>query len=158
MILSNELASSDFYTYKELGIINSSSPFIRDWLVVNSENIIIDIASMAGTPPVINPTALTVIPLPKDYEINGIHLNSVLLVQLTRTQESVLAETWLEGLYEYGVGQDDTNAIADLFASLGEYLSVLKVKTGQLGESARRELDTLLKLIEPMNQNPAHGV
>jgi hypothetical protein len=155
MTLSNELAPSAFHTYHEVKVMHSYSQEIKDWFFRNSENVRLEVAASAGTPATADVSSLTVLSIPKDTEISGIHLRSILLVQIRRTQEGILAETWLEGVYEYGTGQDDTQAIIDLVISLDEYLRVLNRKKKQLGASARKELDALRKLVGRERQKPA---
>jgi hypothetical protein len=90
-----------------------------------------------------------VVLIPKDTRIGGLLLKSILLVQLKRTQDEVLSETWLEGVYEYGSAQNDSEAIIDLVISLGEYRKALEKQSKELGDTVRRELDALRRLIEP---------
>lgn len=155
MTLSNELAPSAFYTYQEVKVTHSYSQDIKGWFFRNSENVRLEVTPSAGTPATADASALTVLSIPKDTDISGIRLRSILLVQLRRTQEGILAETWLEGIYEYGAGQDDTQAITDLVVSLDEYFHVLNRKKRQLGDSARKELDALRKLVGREHQKPA---
>lgn len=155
MTLSNELAASAFYTHQEVRVIHFSSQDMRQWFFRNSENVRLEVPPSAGTPATADASALTVLSIPKETDISGIRLRSILLVQLRRTQEGILAETWLEGIYEYGAGQDDTEAITDLVVSLDEYLRVLNRKRKQLGDSARKELDALRKLVGRERRKPA---
>ncbi len=92
-------------------------------------------------------STITVFPIHKDQVIGGITIKSVIVVQLRPIREGVLAETWLEGVYEYGVGENDTKAIEDLVISLNEYLIVLNTNRDTLGDSAKKELDALQRLI-----------
>ncbi len=86
--------------------------------------------------------------IPQDTKISDLRLQSLLVVQIRQTQEGVLAETWLEGVYEYGAGQDASAAVTDLIVSLGEYLGVLENRQGKLGDSAKHEFDALRRLIK----------
>ena len=75
-------------------------------------------------------------------------MKSVILVQVSRTRRESVATTWLEGVAEYGTGAGDNEAISDLVVSLGEYRKALEKRERKLGDSARKELDCLRRLIE----------
>ena len=146
MKLSNELSASAFYTNPKVRVTPLRSQEIK-WVWWNSQDIRLDVMPSSETPTTSNLFGLTVIPIQKDTKISGLFLKSILLVQLKRTQDGVLAETWLEGVYEYGSAQDDYAAIIDLVVSLGEYCKVLEKQGDKLGDTARSELDALRRLI-----------
>jgi hypothetical protein len=125
MKLSNELSASAFYTNPEVRVSSIRSPDVK-WLWWNSPDIGLDTMTGSETPTISNLSGLTVLLIPKDTRISGLVLKSILLVQLKRTQDEVLSETWLEGVYEYGSAQDDSEAIVDLVISLGEYRKALE--------------------------------
>lgn len=79
-------------------------------------------------------------------------LKSVILVRIRRTRKEFLATTWFEGIEEYGAGEGETEAIKDLVVSLGEYREALERRAATLGDSARRELHYLCKLIERVGE------
>lgn len=147
MELSNELAPSMFYTPKQPQI--EYFPAYSLTLDIQSFMPGVNLVGIesTGTPIPSKTSTLTVLSIHKDELISGITIQSIMLVQLRNTSEGVLAETWLEGIYEYGVGEDNIRAIEDLVISLNEYLSVLNKDIESLGDSARKELDTLQKLI-----------
>jgi len=60
-------------------------------------------------------------------------------------------ENKVEGVAEYGTAKSESEAIADLVVSLGEYLEVLERREKNLGDSARNELNCLRRLIEPLH-------
>jgi hypothetical protein len=113
-------------------------PFVPDLKLVGIGSI--------GTP-IPETTTLKVLSLHKDQIIAGIKIKSVMLVQLRYVPEGVLVETWLEGAYEYGVADSDIGAIEDLVISLNEYLSILINNKESLGDSAKKELNTLQRVI-----------
>ena len=150
MMSSNELKPSAFKTFYEFSVFSLRSPDVRlDVVPTRCPDISFDIVPSSGTPTIVDTYALTLLPVPKDSEIGGLLFRSILLVQLKRTQQGVMAETWLEGVYEYGTGQDDHEAITDLVISLREYLAALKRRKNKLGDSAQKELDVLSKLVRP---------
>ena len=102
----------------------------------------------ARTPTVRRLDALTVVSVSQDSEIAGWVLKSVLIAQVRRTRKQSVATTWLEGFVEYGTGKTDSEAMADLVISLGEYRESLERREGKLGESAKKELEHLRRLIE----------
>ena len=69
-------------------------------------------------------------------------------MQIRYTPKEYVAATWLEGIAEYGAAQGQTEAVADLVVSLGEYKESLEKRETKLGDSARRELDYLRRLIK----------
>lgn len=91
---------------------------------------------------------LSVYSLPRRTEISGWRLKTLLLIQVRRTRRESVATTWLEGMVEYGTGKGESEAIADLVVSLGEYRESLEKREKNLGDSARKELDYLRKLVE----------
>ena len=157
MTESNKLKPSAFSTYREFQVTPFRSQDIKDWLYLNSEEIELEKMISAETPAIVGSSALTYLPIPRDSEIGGFLFKSILLVRLKRTQQEVLAETWLEDVYEYGAGQDDTEAITDLVVSLGEYLHVLNKRKKQLGDSACKELEALRRLIKRQKPSASGG-
>ena len=149
MTLSNELPTSAFYTNPELLIAPIRSPSIIWSWWWNSPNIELGVILSSETPTVSDLSGLTVLIVDKGAKIGDVLLKSPLLVQLRKTRDGVLSETWLEGVYEYGSGQDDPEAITDLLISLAEYRKALEKRGTKLGGTARRELDALLMLIQP---------
>ena len=125
-------------TSKEINIPVQHSPDIHP--IVNTS---------AGAIQVEHFTALTLVPiLKKEVGIPGWRVNSTLLIQLERTQKQSLATMWLEGVAEYGAGEDDNEAIMDLITSLAEYRECLEEREQNLGDSSRKELACLRNLIE----------
>jgi hypothetical protein len=146
MTLSNELTASAFFTNPEIPVTQSRTPDIPfPWW--NSPKIALDTVGTSDTRAVGAASALALLPIPRDTQIGRLRLQSILLVQLRQTPEGVLAETWLEGVYEYGAGQDDSEAVIDLIASLGEYVDALEARELQLGDSAKHELYALRRLV-----------
>lgn len=68
-----------------------------------------------------------------------------LLVQVRSTGGGVIAFTYLDA-EEYGWGQTENEAIADLMSSLVEYMKSLQVREGRLGSSASSDLSKLRQL------------
>lgn len=153
---SNELVPSIQYTQRQLNVRYLSAQSIDRYVSANSINLninfffaditLVGIQSI-GTPVPYQISTITVFPIHKDQVISGITIKSVIVIQLIPIQEGVLAETWLEGVYEYGVGENDTKAIEDLIISLNEYLIVLNKNRDTIGDSAKKELDALQRLI-----------
>lgn len=94
------------------------------------------------------PNVPMVLPIPRDTQVAGWRLKSLLLVQTKPARKGWVATGWLEGIAEYGTAENETDAITDLVVSLGEYKEALEKREEGLGDSARRELDYLRKLIE----------
>ena len=146
MTFSNELTSNAFFTNPQIKLTPSRTPDIRlSWW--NSPNIMFNIFGTSETHNIESAPTFTLLSILKGTTIHKYIFQSVLLVQLRQTQEGVLAETWLEGVNEYGTGQDVNEAVTDLIVSLGEYLEVLKEQQNRLSDSAKLEYDTLNKLI-----------
>ena len=77
------------------------------------------------------------------WQSNGGHrLKSLLLVQLRASESGVLAITYLD-TEEYGWGNTEGEAIADLMTSLVEYMESLEARQDQLGDPAAADLDKL---------------
>jgi len=134
-MLSNDLGASAFYTSPEIQVVPFSTPDIT-LSGLTSPDVRLDVQ------------AFTLLPLLKDTKIAGVTLKSLLLVQLRQTQGGVVAETWLEGIYEYGTGEEYTDALIDLIVSVREYLDALEAREEQLGDSARQELKALRALVQ----------
>ena len=118
--------------------------------VDTSEHITYDVGKPGMTPKLRNQDGLTVIAIPRKSTISDWRLKSTLIIQVRRTKKEWLAETWLEGISEYGLGQNESDAITDLIVSLGEYYKSLKMRKRKLGDSALKDIATLEKLIEPL--------
>ncbi len=175
MGISNELQPSVFVSSPEICVVPSLSSLIQPFVFVSSPEICVVpslsplIQLKSETSPDIRlvvhkpgktlirrkPNTVTVLALPKDTErdIAGWLLKSVLLVQIRRTAKEFVATTWLEAIAEYGVGKAESEAITDLVVSLGEYRQSLEKREANLGDLARRELDYLRRLIEPLPGN-----
>lgn len=158
----NEIPSSAFVSNYEIRVATMPSSPIRlksetsseiVFKVHNPSNTII-----SGQPNTVKLThgrfnTLTVFTLPRDSEIGDWRLKSIILAQIRHTRKEWLATTWLEGIAEYGVGEDTSEAIIDLVVSLGEYQESLEKQEAKLGDSAQRELDHLRRLIERRSIN-----
>ena len=101
-----------------------------------------------GTPDIPHPHSLAVMTLSEGLEVGGWRLKSLIMMQMQCAETECVASTWLEGVLEYGVGERQDEAIVDLLISLGEYLESLDERETTLGDSAKRELDYLRKIIE----------
>lgn len=146
--LSTELVQLTVYSSPEITLVSSSSaPIPLDWKT--SPTIRFAVHKPVKTPVPRRLDTLTVLAVPRDTEIAGWLLRSVLLVQLRRSRKEWVATTWLERLAEYGSGETDVEAIKDLVVSLGEYRESLERRESKLGEPARKELVALRRLIEP---------
>ena len=148
MNVSNELQRSAFVSSPEVTIRLRFSPEIR-LESHSSPKIRFQSLQSASTLTRGNASTLTVLALPGDAKIAGYLLKLVILVQIRRTSTEYLATTWLEGLEEYGMGETESEAIADLVVSLGEYRESLERREPSLGHLARMELDHLRRVIEP---------
>ena len=146
-MLSNELSASAFYTSPDIQVIPFSTPDIT-LSVLTSPDITLNLQQASDTELYATSYSLTLVPLLKNTKIAGITLESLLLAKLQSTQERVVAETWLEGIYEYGTGEEDADALVDLIVSMREYLDALEAREEQLGDSARQELKALRALIK----------
>ena len=124
----------------------SSSPLQWEW--EGSTEITLVVHKPVKTPNFRKPTSVTILSIPRDSKIAGWHLKSLLLVQMSHTRKGSVATTWLEGIAEYGAAKNESGAITDLVVSLGEYLEALERREKDLGDSARKELNCLLKLIK----------
>lgn len=145
METSNELVMSLQATQQQVNASYLSAPSI-DMRFFSTDIGLVKIQS-CGTPVPSQISTITVFPIHKDQVIRDITIKSVIVVQIRPIPEGALAETWLEGVYEYGVGENDTKAIDDLVVSLKEYLDVLDTNKDTLGDSAKKELDALQRLI-----------
>jgi hypothetical protein len=158
MELSIKLDSSMFFTPPQPEIkyipnleINIDT-FQTQALYIDARSFFPDIqlerVESIGTPESSETSTLKVLSIYRDQLISGVRIKSTLLVQLSYVLEGVLAETWLEGVYEYGVGDTDNKAIEDLIISLKEYLCVLMKDKESLGNSALKDFESLSKVIE----------
>ncbi len=146
MTISNELRSTPFATNPQIFLKYERTPDIS-FTFSNSPRIIFNIMGTVKSPVLESESGLTLLLVPRDTHIDDLCLRSFLLVKILQTKEGVLAESWLEGIYEYGSGQIASEAVIDLIISLGEYLDSLEEREARLGESAKRELDALRKLV-----------
>ncbi|MBI4330750.1 MAG: hypothetical protein HY673_05685 [Chloroflexi bacterium] len=134
----NELREPGFVSSSALDVAHSSAPL--RFRLVSSPKIRYTVRRPRGTP--------RVVALPPDFVLGGWRSKSTILVQITYTQKETLATTWLEGIAEYGVAKGENEAVTDLVISLGEYRECLEKRETNLGDSARRELEHLRRLIE----------
>lgn len=145
---SNKLIGRSFaYTTHSIPQTLLPSPVIP-WFFETNQQIRITVHKAVKTPNIKKPRSVTVLLIPRDTQIAGWLLKSLLIVQLTPTRKGSVATTWLEGIAEYGAAENETDAITDVVTSLGEYKEALEEREENLGDSARRELDLLRKLIE----------
>lgn len=152
MTISNEIPSSAFVSNPEIRIMAFPSPPIELKSKTSPEiRYLVHKPGKTLTRGLSN--TLTVCMLPRDSEIGDWRLKSIILVQIRTTRKEWLATTWLEGIAEYGVGEGGSEAIIDLVVSLGEYRESLEKREVNLGDSARRELDYLRRLIERRSIN-----
>ena len=151
---TNKLKASAFISNPMLRVVPlSQSPVL--WEMENSVEIKLVIHKPVKTPILRNPNSVTVLSIPRGSEIGDWRLKSVLLVQISHSRSESVATTWLEGVAEYGAGTGDNEAISDLVVSLGEYRKSLEKREKKLGDSTRKELDCLRRLIKfsPINSS-----
>lgn len=153
---TNKLKASAFVSNPIIRVVPLSSSPIQ-WKPKTSLEIRLLVHKPVKTPIIRKPNALTVLSIPRDSEIGGWRLKSVMLVQISRARRESLATTWLEGIAEYGTAEGDSEAIIDLVISLGEYRESLEKREGNLGDSARKELDCLRSLIERSGVSSSSG-
>ena len=147
---SNELTQAPFvYNFRIRGKFLPSSPIPS--FFETGPQIKMTVHKAVKTPKIRNLRSVTVLCTPGDMLIADWHLKSLLLVQLTPARKGSVATAWLEGIAEYGTAENETDAITDLVISLGEYREALERREENLGNSARRELDYLRRLIERSN-------
>lgn len=143
---SNGLITSAHVYDRQVQVVPLSSPLIQlSWST--SPQIRLTVHKPVKTPSVRKPNTLTVLAIPRDSEIGGWRLKSVMLVQISHSRRGSAATTWFESVAEYGTGQGEAEAITDLVVSLGEYLEALEKRQKELGDSAQKELDYLRRLI-----------
>jgi len=145
--ISNKLKASAFVSNPGIQVDSLSSFPIQLELKISPE-IRLVVHKPGKTPSLRKTSSLTVLSIPRNSEISGWCLKSVMLVQVSRAQKESLAMIWLEGVAEYGTGEGDSEAITDLVVSIGEYRESLEKREKKLGDSARKELDCLRRLIE----------
>jgi len=134
---TNELHASAFVSSESIFVEVSSGPTIE-----------LPHQKPVGTPNPHTQESTTVLAIPS-REIGEWRLKTTLLVQLVpSSSHEWLAMTWLEGVPEYGTGEGDVEAIEDLVASIGEYRESLERREDKLGESAKRELGYVKRLVE----------
>lgn len=151
--ITNELNASVFVSSPMIRLVPLSSSPIQ-WESQRSEEIRLVVHKPVKTPNLRKPSSVTVMSIPRDSEIGGWRLKSMMLVEISRARRESVATTWLEGVAEYGTGVGNDEAISDLVVSLGEYRKALEKRERKLGDSARRELDCLRRLIERFPTNP----
>lgn len=145
--IGNELARRAFVTGPEIRIGPLlSSPIEVNWQT--SPQIEFEVGKAQKTPNPRKADSLTVVAVPRDSKMGGWRLKSLIVVQIRRVGRESVATTWLEGIPEYGAGKADGDAIVDLVVSLGEYLESLQKQQGNLGDSVRKEMDYLGRVIE----------
>jgi len=147
MTFTNDLQPSVFISSKEVRVPLWTSVPLQ--LRISSNPLVTFMTRKPVRTP--NPRrldTLTVLSIPGGTVIDNYCLKSVLLVQLRRVLKESLAVTWLEGVAEYGTGKEDESALMDLVISLGEYREALEKREQDLGDSAKRDLDKLRRLIE----------
>ncbi len=145
--VTNLLKASAFVSNPMIRVVPSLSSPIQ-WESESSVEIRLVAHKPVKTPNIRKPSSVTILSIPRDSEIAGWHLKSLLLVQISHTQKGSVATTWLEGIAEYGATKDESGAITDLVVSLGEYLEALERREKDLGDSARNELNCLRRLIK----------
>ena len=144
---TNKLKASAFVSNPMIRVVPLSSSPIQ-WEMEDSAEIRLVVHKPVKTPSLRKPSSVTVLSVPRDSEIGSWRLKSVMLVQVSRARRESVATIWLEGVAEYGTGAGDNEAISDLVVSLGEYRKSLEKRERKLGDSARKELDCLRRLIE----------
>lgn len=144
---SNELVSLPYVCTPKIRAVSLPSSSIP-WSSETSSEIRLLVHKPVKTPRLYKLSSITVLSIPRDSEIVGWHLKSLLLVQVSHTRRGSLATTWLEGVAEYGTGKDQAEAVTDLVISLGEYCKSLEKQEDKLGDSARKELNCLRRLIK----------
>lgn len=145
--ISNEHIALPLVSSPVIRLVPSSSPAIR-LVPSTSPEIRLTVHKPSGTPTPRKLGSLTVLSIPRDSKIGGWTLKTVMLVQIRQTRRESLATTWLEGVAEYGTGKQNEEAITDLVVSVGEYWESLEKREKELGDSARKELDFLRRLIK----------
>ena len=144
---TNKLKASAFVSNPIIRVVPlPSSPL--QWELESSAEIKLVVHKPVRTPIPRKPSSVTVLLIPRKSEIGGWRLKSVTLVQVSLARRESVATIWLEGVAEYGTGAGDNEAISDLVVSLGEYRKSLEKREKKLGDSARKELDCLRRLIE----------
>ena len=144
--VTNKLEASAFVSNPVIQVVPLSTSPIQ-WELESSAEIRLVVHKPVKTPNLRKPSSVTILSIPRNSEIVGWHLKSLLLVQINHTQKESVATTWLEGIAEYGVAKNESGAIIDLVVSLGEYLEALERREKNLGDSARKELNYLRRLI-----------
>ena len=153
--VTNKLKASAFVSNPMIRVVPlSSSPL--QWELEGNVEIRLVVHKPIKTPSLRKPSSVTVLLIPRKSEIGGWRLKSVMLVQVSRSRRESVATTWLEGIAEYGTGAGDNEAVSDLVVSLGEYRRSLEKRERKLGDSARKELDCLRRLIE-RKRSPARS-
>jgi len=145
--VSNELNASAFVSSAVLTLEPTIIPFIQ-WQSQGSPEMDYAVRESIQTPIVTTPQSVTVLSIPMDTELAGWYIKSLLLTEIQHTPEGSIAKTWLEGVCEYGTSKDENEALSDLVTSLGEYRESLEDREDSLGESARKDLIYLRKLID----------
>ena len=102
----------------------------------------------AGTPNPHKRAPLTVLCVPKEFQVRGWRLKAALMVEERRTRNGVVTTAYLEAFTEYGAAKDEAEALADLISSLGEYRESLTRRREKLSDAALEELRALNSLIE----------
>ena len=117
-----------------------------DIRIGSNENLIAPVRRSAGTDAG-QSESLEMRLLYEGITVGVYKLKTQLLMEIRRNRDQCIASTWLEGVVEYGVGDSDSEAIVDLVYSLGDYRVSLLKRKDSLGESAKRDLKLLERLI-----------
>ena len=145
--VSNQLQPSAFFSARSLTVTRVASPTIS-LPYLTSERISFTEHRPLKTPNPRKIDSLTVLAIPGGSQVGDWRLKSTVLVQLRHGRRQWVATTWLERMAEYGAGDTEADAIADLVTSLGEYRESLESREKKLGKSAKGELRHLQRLIE----------
>ena len=150
--VSNALSDLPFVSDSNIRVMPSSS-IPAEITPETSPEIMITFCKTGTTRTQRRQSSLTVLAIPGGTKISGWHVKSVMLVQVSRTRKESVATIWLENVVEYGVGKKDNEAIIDLIVSIGEYKQSLEKLKKKLGDSSRKDLENLCKLIEPVSSS-----
>ncbi|MBM3956568.1 MAG: hypothetical protein FJ313_00775 [Gemmatimonadetes bacterium] len=144
---STELPLEAFRSAGPLAVAQAHLPAIQVELV-SAPPVEFPFQEAVGTPNPRKRAPLTIVPLPRNYEVMGWRLRDVLMVQERRTRSGVVATAYLEAFTEYGAAKGEAEALADLICSLGEYRESLARRREKLSPAALGQLGALDRLIE----------
>lgn len=148
MRFNNETGRDSFVSTPSIHFTPVSSPVVQSSFLSSSQ-VVFTVAPSVATPIVPMVGAVSLVSLPVDLELGGWRLKCLLLALLETTLSGTIASTWLHGVSEYGTGETEQEALADLVDSLGEYLQSLEERETRLADIALEELNHLRTLIEP---------